>query len=298
MDNNELTHHGTKGMRWGIRRYQNPDGSLKPAGRKRYGSDGDGNAGGKKTTKGKASSDKTSAPKKKSVSEMTDAELTSAIRRSQLEAQYKQLNPEKVSSGKKFMSKMINEAIVPAAVSSGRRFLEKALGDMIEKKFGDGAADGAEATISSLKKTYEKLDLETKIDKLKNPDKYETWDDKAKRRAYEDETARRQAEADAAAKAKKTESASARKEHADDPAVNEFIRRTNSDAGSSERRQTQAETTASRVNKYTIDMEYEPAGERYVRSNSATTTSQQTVNTGRSYVDDYLASIGVRRVDD
>ena len=31
----ELCHYGTKGMRWGIRRYQNPDGSLTPAGRKR-----------------------------------------------------------------------------------------------------------------------------------------------------------------------------------------------------------------------------------------------------------------------
>ena len=28
----ELRHYGIKGMRWGIRRYQNPDGSLTPAG--------------------------------------------------------------------------------------------------------------------------------------------------------------------------------------------------------------------------------------------------------------------------
>lgn len=32
-----LAHHGIKGMRWGIRQYQNPDGSLTPAGRIRYG---------------------------------------------------------------------------------------------------------------------------------------------------------------------------------------------------------------------------------------------------------------------
>ena len=35
ISDDELYHYGTKGMRWGIRRYQNPDGSLTPAGRKR-----------------------------------------------------------------------------------------------------------------------------------------------------------------------------------------------------------------------------------------------------------------------
>lgn len=37
MNINELYHHGIKGMRWGIRRYQNKDGSLTAAGRKRLG---------------------------------------------------------------------------------------------------------------------------------------------------------------------------------------------------------------------------------------------------------------------
>lgn len=32
---NELYHHGTKGMKWGIRRFQNKDGSLTPEGKKR-----------------------------------------------------------------------------------------------------------------------------------------------------------------------------------------------------------------------------------------------------------------------
>lgn len=31
-----LAHHGIKGMRWGVRRYQNEDGSLTEAGRKHY----------------------------------------------------------------------------------------------------------------------------------------------------------------------------------------------------------------------------------------------------------------------
>lgn len=35
--NDELYHHGIKGQKWGIRRFQNEDGSLTPAGEKRYG---------------------------------------------------------------------------------------------------------------------------------------------------------------------------------------------------------------------------------------------------------------------
>lgn len=37
----ELYHHGIKGQKWGVRRYQNDDGSLTSAGKQRYGSVGD-----------------------------------------------------------------------------------------------------------------------------------------------------------------------------------------------------------------------------------------------------------------
>ena len=37
-DSNTLAHHGVRGQKWGIRRFQNLDGSLTDEGKKRYGS--------------------------------------------------------------------------------------------------------------------------------------------------------------------------------------------------------------------------------------------------------------------
>lgn len=40
LDYYELYHHGIKGQKWGIRRFQNEDGTLTDAGKARYNSDG------------------------------------------------------------------------------------------------------------------------------------------------------------------------------------------------------------------------------------------------------------------
>lgn len=78
----ELYHWGIKGMKWGVRRFQNPDGSLTPAGKKRYGAED-----------GEGEEKPNYAPKapKKSASDYTDDELRTQINRMQMEKQYRDL---------------------------------------------------------------------------------------------------------------------------------------------------------------------------------------------------------------
>ena len=46
-----LEHHGIKGQKWGVRRFQNADGTLTSAGKKRYGQGADSSTENKKTAK-------------------------------------------------------------------------------------------------------------------------------------------------------------------------------------------------------------------------------------------------------
>ena len=73
-----LIHHGVKGQRWGVRRYQNEDGSLTDEGRKHYG-----------------------------VSEMTDAELAEQLNRERNKAKYAKLMTGEYETKKKFKSENI-----------------------------------------------------------------------------------------------------------------------------------------------------------------------------------------------
>lgn len=133
--NNELYHHGIKGMRWGIRRYQNKDGSLTPAGKRRLSqieSERDTLLGVKK--KSDSTTDSTPVAKKKTAREMSDKELRDKVERYRLENSYiefeKKLSKEyegPVSAGKRFVKYVSDKIVIPAATDAAKNFLSKYL---------------------------------------------------------------------------------------------------------------------------------------------------------------------------
>lgn len=167
----ELTHWGIKGMKWGIRRFQNKDGSLTDAGGKRYnGSDYKPRksivekiSDYKKTSAKKKQLEKARAARaekkraeeeakakaeqrKKDVEsgkikakDMTSDELKDRINRLNDEKRYKQLMEETGHNsaietyGKEFAKKMWDQAIVPAATEAGKELVKKAILDASKK---------------------------------------------------------------------------------------------------------------------------------------------------------------------
>ena len=144
MDNDELMHYGVPGMKWGVRRT--------PAQLRRKKTSSSKSLFGKKKPKSKAkaktkseSSKEETAPKKKSVKEMSDDELNAAIRRMQLEQTYASLSPQKVSTGKAVTKRILNNIVVPAAEDVGRQMVKTALTRAGNKTLSEVFKDFSEA---------------------------------------------------------------------------------------------------------------------------------------------------------
>ena len=98
-DKEYFEHHGILGMKWGVRRFQNPDGSLTPAGEARYNRKQKREEAKTARAEAKRAKEAAKPPTKAEIraqqleklSKMSDQEIRDAIARKQLENQYKQL---------------------------------------------------------------------------------------------------------------------------------------------------------------------------------------------------------------
>lgn len=132
MGNAELYHYGVKGMKWGVRRSPSQLGH-KTVRTKKTAKVGLFGFGKKKTTPTKKQVELET--KKKTAKDMSDQELRDAISRLKLEEEYKRLNPQQVSSGKKFTDRIINNIIIPAAEDTTKQLVKSYMTKAVNKAF-------------------------------------------------------------------------------------------------------------------------------------------------------------------
>lgn len=165
MNDVELRHHGIKGQHWGIRRFQNADGTLTAAGKKRaskleakY---------EKLTGKPIQSAAKSDGSSKKKDERSTEdiksetARLTAIndnIRAKQTYASLTKTKEREISKGKEMAGKFIEKMVDKAGDS-----LSKAAGKAIDKYLDKALETPADKKAKEKKKASEDLEYETSI---------------------------------------------------------------------------------------------------------------------------------------
>lgn len=122
--NNNLQHHGIKGQKWGVRRYQNKDGSLTAAGRKRQRQNDD----------GPVHEDHSKSHNTKSVKSMSDKELRDRINRLNMERQYAQLTATEKSMGRKIVTEVLLNVGKELAKEYLKNYAKKGIEEALKRK--------------------------------------------------------------------------------------------------------------------------------------------------------------------
>lgn len=104
---NELYHHGIKDQKWGIRRYQNADGSLTPEGKRRYYGDRPTKEDRKAENRAIKEISRDRKRMAKNSGYLSDKEIREYINRLKLEKELKDLVNNNTARGNKYVNSLL-----------------------------------------------------------------------------------------------------------------------------------------------------------------------------------------------
>lgn len=176
MNTDELYHYGVLGMKWGVRRYQNADGTLTDTGKKKAAKMKQKYTAltGKQLRRNPARKPKNQngdsvvqkPQQKRTIKDLSDDELKQKINRLRAEKDYMDLsrqvaamNPKQVSAGRRFLSEVGGKVIAPALTEAGKKVFQ----EFVTKQATEALGLKSEDSMAALKKKAEKMKYEKEI---------------------------------------------------------------------------------------------------------------------------------------
>jgi hypothetical protein len=140
-ESDELEHHGILGQKWGVRRYQNADGTLTEEGKKKYSED----------------AYEVKILKSKNTNNLSNDELEILNQRLKLEQEYKSYTSKGESYTKKFLAeaggKVVGTALTASAIYLGTKYATNVMKTELKNVTMEMASKVSKEALASAAKT-------------------------------------------------------------------------------------------------------------------------------------------------